>query len=598
MMKREGTKKDAITAKLFQNAMLTMLVAELSGAVTAVIDGLITGRWLGPTLLAAFGVGTPYFSIACIISGILMVGCTARCTRAVGKGDKAELTRVFSLTILLGVVSSVLLAVLGVCFADPIASFLGAKESSGLHADTAQYLRGAFLGAPGFILFAILTPLLQLDGDPLRPKLASVAMMIVDTAFDVLNVTVFKAGLFGMGLATSLSHYAALLVVLTHFFKKSDLFRFSLREIRFRMAPAIMSDGLPRAVCMLCRAMLPVVLNHLLLAIAGQNGVTAFSSLNGITYPISALGWGIGGAVLIMSGMNVGEQDLRGLVTTVRTALKDILIYVTALGVVVFIAAPWIVSLFITEAGEAHSMATTATRCYAVTLPFLAFNVSCANYFQSISRKVAAYAVNAGIELVRTAVFALILTRFLGVNGIWLAFPVGQMLLSLTIVIQAIPGRDRSHKGVASMLMLKKGFDMEHAVSIERSVATMDEVVALSVDVGAFCTANGIRRKEASRVALCVEEMAGNVVEHGFSDGKPHHLDVRVIVKDGQTILRMRDDCAFFDLREQAKKWSFDPEHPERNIGIRMVMAASQDIVYTRTMKTNNLIVTIKGETA
>ena len=210
----------------------------------------------------------------------------------------------------------------------------------------------------------------------------------------------------------------------------------------------------------------------------------------------------------------------------------------------------------------------------------------------------ASYAVNIGIELVRTAVFALILAHFFGVNGIWYAFPVGQALLCLTILIQAIPGRDKSRKGVASMLMLRKGFDMQDADCIERSVATMDEVVALSVEVGAFCRAHGIGRKEANRLALCIEEMAGNVIEHGFSDGKPHHLDVRVIVKNGQTILRMRDDCAFFDLREQAKKWSFDPEHPERNIGIRMVMTASEDILYTRTMKTNNLIVTIKGEAA
>lgn len=590
-------KEDALTVRLFQNTMLTMLIAELSGALSAIIDGVITGQFLGPIGLAACGIGAPYFSIASIISGILMVGCAAMCTRAVGKGDKDELRRVFSLTIFLGVVLSVLLAVFGFLFADPLATLLGAKpEFADLHAKTAQYLRGIFLGAPGFILFVILTPLLQLDGDSVRPKIASIAMAGVDITADLLNVTVFKGGMFGMGIATTASAYVALLIVLTHFFKKSDLFSFSLREVHIRSAPALMSDGLPRATCMLCRGLLPILINNIALRLAGDSGVAAYSTMNNTTFVVGAFGWGIGGAVLIMGGVTVGEQDTRGLVAVVKTALRDILVGVILLAVAVFVAAPFIARLFISEPGETYDMAVTAIRCYAAALPFIAFNVSSANYCQTISRKGASYIINIFIELLSTASVVLILTNFIGINGIWLAFPIGQGLLSLAIILRAAIGRDRNRKGLTSYMMLRPDFGVKESDCIDRSVAAIEDVIALSEDVGGFCADHGIEAKETYRLALCVEEMAGNVIEHGFADGKPHHLDIRVIVKDGKTILRLRDDCAFFDLREQAKKWSFDPEHPERNIGVRMVMYASEDIVYTRTMKTNNLIVTLKGE--
>ena len=66
-----------------------------------------------------------------------------------------------------------------------------------------------------------------------------------------------------------------------------------------------------------------------------------------------------------------------------------------------------------------------------------------------------------------------------------------------------------------------------------------------------------------------------------------------MLVKDGTVILRMRDDCVPFDLRERAKNSAFDPEHPEKNVGIRLVMGMAKDIAYTNTMNTNNLIVTI-----
>ena len=87
--------------------------------------------------------------------------------------------------------------------------------------------------------------------------------------------------------------------------------------------------------------------------------------------------------------------------------------------------------------------------------------------------------------------------------------------------------------------------------------------------------------------------MAGNVIEHGFSDGKPHRMEVRVLVKDGQYTLRVRDDCALFDLKEKAAHWAPDPEHPESNIGIRLIMASCTDVNYSCAMNTNNLIITL-----
>lgn len=54
-----------------------------------------------------------------------------------------------------------------------------------------------------------------------------------------------------------------------------------------------------------------------------------------------------------------------------------------------------------------------------------------------------------------------------------------------------------------------------------------------------------------------------------------------------------RRACIQRHLREKAERWEFDPEHPEKNTGIRMVMRAALGVAYANTMNTNNLIVTI-----
>ena len=584
----------AITRRLFQKTMITMLVAELSGGATAIIDAILVGRYLGTTALAVSGLGSPYYSVASIVSGILMVGSTNLCTKAIGKGDREGLNGVFSLTLALGVVLSVLLAAFGTGMPGEVALLFGAKGAAEeIYSQTASYLRGLFLGAPGFILYVILTPMLQLDGDAVRPKIASLACAVTDVAGDLLNIFVFHGGMFGMALASSMSHYVAFLVVASHFLKKGSLFRFSFRSIRGGMVSPLLKDGLPRAMCMLSRGLLPILLNTLLLRLAGDPGVTALSAMINTSFVIGALGWGIGGAVLIMGGMMAGEQDIGGLKEVMRTAFKDILLYVTILAAAVFLCAPLIAALFVPRGGPSLEMACAFIQCYAICLPFLAFNVSMANYMQVASRTMDANLVNIAIEVMSTALMAYILSAFLQASGVWLAYAVGQAVLSLILVLRILLTKDASRKGVEAYMLLPKEFGIPEEDRIEGSLHTLDEVIALSDRVIRFCEERGVGKKEANRLALCVEEMAGNVIEHGFSDGSPHHLDVRVLVKDGGVILRLRDDCRRFDLREETQSWELDPEHPEKNIGIRMVMRVAKDVAYTNTMNTNNLIITV-----
>lgn len=573
--------------------MVTMLVAELSGALTAVIDAILTGRFLGGACLAAAGLGAPYYSIASIVSGLLMVGCSNLCTKALGKGDLNQVSRVFSLTLGFGILISALLSAAGVCFPSGIAALFGAggasEEVFGL---TASYLRGLFIGAPGFILFVVLTPVLQLDGDTTLPKIASLVCGVVDIVGDLLNIFVFRGGMFGMALASSVSHYAALAVMLCHFLKKGSMFRFSLADICLRDFPALVKDGMPRVLSMASRALLPILMNTHAIRLVGDAGATALSTMTGTTFLLGSLGWGIGGAVLILGGLMAGEQNITGLKKVVNSALMDILIGVGLLSVFAAVLAPSIAALFLPDPGDTRDMAAMAIRCYALCLPFLAFNVSAANYLQVVSRTAGAKLVNVCIEVAAPAAMAYLLSSFFGISGVWYAYPAGQALLSLVIILR-IARRDSSRTGMEAHMLLRPDFGVDTHDCMERSVKTMDEVVGLSASVSAFCADHGVSPRETNRLALCIEEMAGNVIRHGFSDGKTHHLEIRVIIKDGKITLRQCDDCTLFNLKEKAESWAPDPEHPERNIGIRLIMGAAESITYSSAMNTNNLIVTI-----
>lgn len=93
-------------------------------------------------------------------------------------------------------------------------------------------------------------------------------------------------------------------------------------------------------------------------------------------------------------------------------------------------------------------------------------------------------------------------------------------------------------------------------------------------------------------MSLAVEEMAGNIVQHGFPhDKRKHSVEVRVLKKGEEYVLRIRDDCFIFDPVGQLTMCSdVDISH---HIGLRMIIRTAKETRYTSILKLNNLIVRI-----
>ena len=89
-----------------------------------------------------------------------------------------------------------------------------------------------------------------------------------------------------------------------------------------------------------------------------------------------------------------------------------------------------------------------------------------------------------------------------------------------------------------------------------------------------------------------MEEMAGNIVTHGFGkDEKKHSVDIRVIHKEDDVILRIRDNCEAFNPSEHAKL--MDPGDMGKNVGIRLVYSMASSVSYQNLLGMNVLTMRI-----
>ena len=138
--------------------------------------------------------------------------------------------------------------------------------------------------------------------------------------------------------------------------------------------------------------------------------------------------------------------------------------------------------------------------------------------------------------------------------------------------------------------MLNPDFGVPPEALLERDIGTIAEVADVARAAQAFCLAHGQDERTSGRIALCIEEMAANTVEHGFARGSKNHLSVRILNKGDRWVLRFRDDCTAFD------PMNYVPRTTEgSDLGIRLVTAMADEIRYTYSLNLNNLTLIFHG---
>ena len=346
-------KNDYIISKMFRGSLLVMILSTITATLGMLVDGIIIGNCLGVDAMAAYGIVSPVFIVSAAVAGIFSAGCQTLCASRMGSGKMKEANGIFSLTCVLGVLVSILLIVLMVPFANPLGTALGASGSAAnLLPMVRGYIIGLAIGFPGMILTGSLQPIMQLDGDPSRAFTSVIVMTVVNIACDLVNVFVVHGGMFGMAIATTVSYYAGVVVLWLHFSKKEAFYSFSLKELPWKESGDLIFIGLPTAVSRVCGTLRTLILNRILLHIAGSVAIAAFSVQSNMNNLFGGVGAGVGMATLLIAGVVVGERDRTSTKGLLKTSLKFGFPLVTACALILFIGAPAFVRMYVSPETE------------------------------------------------------------------------------------------------------------------------------------------------------------------------------------------------------------------------------------------------------
>ncbi len=569
--------------KLTGQMLAAQILSALTMSLCLLIDNIMIGRFLGVEAIAAYGLANPLLLIIGALGSMLSAGIQVACSKSLGRGSQEETNAGYSSALALtgGVSLALMFAVL--IFRAPLATAMGAGREGGLFDQTRDYLAGFIVGAPGSMGALVLVPFMQMAGQSGLLIAAVLGMTVADVALDLLNVLVFHGGMFGMGLASSLSYYIALIVGCFYFLSPRCVFRFSPRLVTRSKIAELFRGGVPTLFNMASSVILIFILNKILLGTDGSAAVAAYVVVTTIGNASNCVATGIYGVSLTLSGIFFNEEDRTGLRTLTGLLSRYAVALGLGMGALLLIGAPAFVRVFIPEAGPSQRMAVMGLRLFAAGLIPCCLNNVLKSAYQATDRVSLTETISMLEGAALPALAAFILSRFMGTTGVWLYFAAGEALtlLGLALFIRRRTGRLPWQDGAC--LLLKESFGVPAEDLMEADIHSMSEVTAAAQAAEAFCRRHGQSEKIGNHIALCIEEMAGNVIQHGFAPGGKNHLSIRVLRKPDHWVLRFRDDCRAFDPIH------YVPAEGRDALGIRLVLAMADEVRYTYSLNLNNL---------
>ena len=104
---------------------------------------------------------------------------------------------------------------------------------------------------------------------------------------------------------------------------------------------------------------------------------------------------------------------------------------------------------------------------------------------------------------------------------------------------------------------------------------------------------HGADKKRAMTYGLITEELAIFLANIGFKDGEEHNINARLVAKDDDLIIRMRDDCKPLNLKDYYQALLETPEIEDEEISLAIIFKMAKDVKYTATFGANNLIIRV-----
>lgn len=427
-------------SKLLVKQAVPASIGILVMSLNMIVDTIFVGRWIGPQAISAITVVIPFTFFIAAIGLAVGIGGSSVLSRALGAGDTDKARSVFGNQITITFLISGFLAAIGLIFEDYFIEFFGAADSFKEMALT--YYRIVLYGIVMLAMCMMGNNVIRAEGKPKFAMYAMILPAIGNILMDYILINVLDYGMEGAAWATFISYAICFGFILWFFIAKSEL---RITASYLRLKGKVVREISSLSAVTLARqgtiSVLGILLNNVLISYGDALDLASYGIISRMLmfalFPVIGVTQGF----MPIAGYNYGAKQYSRVRETINTSIK----YGGILAVVIFaviMSFPDVfVHLFLSDKGgnpqtlaeNAEILARTpnALRWVFAATPIIVVQLIGSAYFQAIGKAGPALLLSLSKQGFFLIPLILILPSFFGVWGVWIAFPIADVMATL-----------------------------------------------------------------------------------------------------------------------------------------------------------------------
>lgn len=583
--------RQILTRLMFRLLPIQIFLAAI-GAVNGIVSSYFASNYIGVNAMSAVGLYGPISIVITTTASVLVSGASIQCGKFMGQNEQDKMHSIFSVGVFLAIFSGAVFSLLFLAASAFDLTVIFTRDDQ-VRVLFNSYLLGQAVGLIPYLLGSLLTFFLSIENKTKWSFAASISYIAANLLLNYLFVGQLKMEAFGLALASGLGMWVFMLIQAVYYVTGKSQIHLKLSGIQWDMGKTIVAIGVPSASINLYQSVRGFIVNGVLETHVGSVGISAFATANNLL----ALFWAIPAGMIAVSRMelsiSIGEEDRQTLTDVMRVMFTRFIPFMCGVSALIMVfAVPFTHFFYKDPADPVFMMTVWGLRLLPLCMPMAVVLTHFVTYSQASDRMKFVNAVSILDGFIWVSLFTAVLVPLIGMNGVYWANILNGIAGLILVLLNSWVMNKKFPSSMDELMVIPDDFGVAENARMDKTINSMEDVVNLSQQIQAFCLERGIDERRAYLAGLAMEEMAGNIVDHGFTkDKKKHRIDVRVAHKDDEVILRLRDDCIPFD--PEARNNIIDSEDPAKNIGIRMIYKILKSVDYQNILGLNVLMMRI-----
>ncbi len=445
----ESEKISKLLLKFSIPCVLSLLISSLYNIVDQIFIGNSDLGYLGN---AATTIVFPVTVIAVAFAWCLGDGAAAYLSLCQGKNDTTKAHKAIGNGVLVTLIISIILVIIGFVFRDNILYLFGATDKSIGYAK--DYFVIIMAALPVYMLMNMVNSVIRADGSPVYAMASMLTGAIANIILDPVFIFALDMGIKGAAYATVIGQILSFVVSLSYFFR-TKVFKLRIDSFKLEM-PTLMRViklGVSTFITQMAIVVISLVCNMMLVKYgeASKYGQDIPIAVVGIAMKVFTIviniivGVILGGQPIL--GYNYGARRFDRVKETFKL-VSMVTVVVGLIATVVFELCPnLVIGIFGTQSDIYTEFAVLTFRIFLMLVLATCYIKMASIFFQAIGKPVSAAVVSLLRDIICFVPLAIVLPRFMGIEGVLWAAPIADLIgliVTVILLVRFFRGLDNS----------------------------------------------------------------------------------------------------------------------------------------------------------